>query len=66
MENLVKTNGIIESLAMVNETIIKIYCGNVIRWFDLWAAMRALRNIIAIQTKRIDALEKNYYSTNGG
>lgn len=37
-----------------------------IKDFALLPEIRGMRNLIEIQKKRIDALEKVYYSTNGG
>lgn len=44
----------------------KFYCDWIKYWSGLWSEIRGMRNLIEIQKKRIDALEKVYYSTNGG
>ena len=44
----------------------KFLCDWMKYWSGVWAEIRGMKNIIEIQRKRIDALEKVYYSTNGG
>lgn len=52
-------------LIRINDAV-KLYCDWITYWSGLWAEIRGMKNIIEIQRKRIDALEKIYYSTNGG
>ena len=45
---------------------VKLYCDWLAYWSGMWAEMRGMRNLLNIQKKRIDHLEKVFFSTHGG
>jgi hypothetical protein len=44
----------------------KFLCDWMKYWSGVWAELRGLRNLVNIQKKRIDHLEKVFFSTHGG